>query len=626
MPLENDVTRFFEFLNHDGLGYTELRNFSQDSRPAHRLFTKKVAEFEIFCERYSGQEHVYAGVNPRPKKEGTNESIEKVTDIVLDVEYDHPKNTMISIEQLEYTLESIEKIFKDYQYDNIFAVMTGNGVQIHFKINPTVKSDKLQKAHRRYVEYFRSVLPENIRIDNLCDYARIVRVPGTFNIKGGNLRQAYIWKNGTGRSAVFLNKFTEFYNSVTKEDTKVDVVVQNESMDKMIALLNKYPCYSSLYSTPAQEGEHHHTAVRLIAFLRNEGFNNDEIFSLLDIWDKLNGQYEGSKMIQSLIWKQEKKLYNFGCKDSLLAKYCKFDTCAMKQKEDQFVPLVNMATEAENYLEATASKPPETAPELTTGFPQLDQRMWGLRKGELTVIAAYTSVGKTAAACQIAANNAKKHKKVLYISSESKFTEIYNRMLAETFNIDSFHFRNNWFTQDERDKLKNAKDVAKDWTLWICDEPMPTRTQVETAIKQTHPDIVILDYIQRCDVGKDYDERQGLKEWMQHMKTIASRYNCASVVLSQLRRRQENESDPNLWDLFGSGSLEMEGDNVILLHSKPAREQVGFEEVRTVKWILAKGRNIGIGKFLFQYIGKYARFQEVMDTGEMIAESQVVTA
>lgn len=615
----NEPQKFFNFLAHHDIGYTELRVFNKNNNSVvFQGFVNNATEFCAICDKYA-ENQVYAGVNPRKEQEGHTDSIEYITDIVFDIEYDHPKGTMITVEQWEYVLQAVDKLIHTYKYEDVFAVATGNGVQLHFKIKPFKKNKFLQKAHKKYIEFFRTLLPDDIRADLLHDYARIARVPGTCNFKGGQKREAYIWNEGNGRCNAFLNQLYIFYNevqNVVECDKPLDT--SPGRVDAAINLIKKFPCYKKIFEcSDVPEGEHHFQAVRMIAFLKNECFTPNEVLAVLTKWDERNSNYEGSEMLRSLIWKQEKKLYRFLCTDGLLRKYCDPENCAKKQEdEDEYVPLVDISRDAAMHIENIASKPPQRAPEICTGFPMLDKRMWGLQKGELTVVAGYTSTGKTAFGCQVGAAVARKNnQKVLYISTEGSYTEIFHRMLSETVTVNSFHFRNGWFTPEERAKLREFREEVQKWNLWICDEPCPKYQQVETAIRQTKPDVVILDYIQRCHLPYKDSERRGLQEWMQLMKTFAKRFNCVVLTLSQLRRRGDNDASPNLWDLFGSGALEMEADNVLLLHSKPITTNIDVAAIRDVTVILAKGRNIGVGKMLFQYEGKYCRFSETSDTG-----------
>jgi replicative DNA helicase len=409
----------------------------------------------------------------------------------------------------------------------------------------------------------------------------------------------------------WLNKFPIkeipqwLVDKLTPVESEINEVISDEQLQQAEIQMAKYPCYNSMYqNVKVLPGEHHHTAVRIIAFLRDHLFPESVIYGVLSKWDTINKSYLGNKEIRNLIYKQQNKKYLYNCKDELLLKYCSPDQCPLKQIDDKYIPMLDLVNSPE-LIDKIISKVPETAPEMPIRLNALNQKLWGLRRGELLVIAGFASYGKSAFINQMALDAINQKKTVLIFSSESSCEEVVNRLLANNYEIEGFHFRNGKFTDAERNALISAKSDIKQWKVFICDKSQPQPEDMEFAIRRIKPDVVFLDYLQRCVYGNNRYEQ--LNDWMISLKSFSKTYNIPVIVASQINRASKLEGQPSLHHLLGSGSIEQEGDIVLILDRT---NKMVSPESTVIKGYLEKGRNIGTGKFEFVFNMKYLRFTE----------------
>jgi replicative DNA helicase len=320
----------------------------------------------------------------------------------------------------------------------------------------------------------------------------------------------------------------------------------------------------------------------------------------------------GNKEIRTLIQKQEHKSYLFNCRDELLSLHCDPKTCPIKQIDDKYIPVVSGADIA-NRIDVLITTIPEKEPEIPISLENLSNKMWGLRRGELTVIGGFASYGKSALLNQFILDSIRRQKRVLLFSSESSSDEVINRLLSNELSIDSWQFRRFNFTEKNKKTLEAYKVTVHDWPLSICDKACPTIEDIEFGIRRLQPDIVFIDYIQRCVSGHDMYEQ--LKDWMVSLKSFAKIYDIAVIAASQVGRASKQEgASPGLHHLHGSSSIEQEANNCIILDRKDGQDDTS-EVIITAH--LCKGKDIGTGKFILKLNTDYLRFTEMPKDGQM---------
>lgn len=258
-----------------------------------------------------------------------------------------------------------------------------------------------------------------------------------------------------------------------------------------------------------------------------------------------------------------------------------------------------------------------------TGFKLFDN-YYLLRPNTLTVIAAFTSVGKSALAMNIAMSAAKNGVTVGYYSLEMGKAELASRALSGVSGLSSSTMMNKKLEEVE---LKNFKEaVAKDRDLPIYIDERATVSFDRTirsirTLKKTHNvGLVIIDYLQIYTQVSDSTE-QSLGYMARAAKNIAKELGIPVILLSQLNRSAEH---PSIKMLRGSGQIEESADNIVLIDRPEAypdntvKKYIGeFKDASThgtAKLILAKGRGVGVGCELVGFEPRFTQFFEMDST------------
>ncbi len=258
-----------------------------------------------------------------------------------------------------------------------------------------------------------------------------------------------------------------------------------------------------------------------------------------------------------------------------------------------------------------------------TDFPSLDRKTHGLKPGEMVLIAARPSVGKTAFALNIAANVALGHgKKVAIFSLEMPSDLLAKRMLAyiSKVQITKMDTRGG-LTQTDYRKLYNGYRALLASGIYIDDYSMNGPTDVLSKCRRLKReqglDLVIIDYLQLMTEqksGRSSESRQvEVSDMSRKMKIYAKELGCPIILLSQMSRDIEKRDDhsPLLSDLRESGSIEQDADVVMFLNN-PSRYNPALpanEVILDVK----KNRNGTIGEIRLDWDGDTTSFKEIVD-------------
>ena len=214
-----------------------------------------------------------------------------------------------------------------------------------------------------------------------------------------------------------------------------------------------------------------------------------------------------------------------------------------------------------------------------TGLKDLDDRLGGLHKSDLLIIAGRPSMGKTALATNIAFHAAKKIQDdnkqscVAFFSLEMSSEQLSTRILAEQSKIKSNDIRRGKISEEQFDKfLETSKDIAE-LPLYIDETPAISIAALSNRarrIKRIHGlDLIVVDYIQLMRATNTKDGRvQEISEITQGLKAIAKELAVPVLALSQLSRavEQRDIKKPMLSDLRESGSIEQDADVVMFVY------------------------------------------------------------
>jgi len=267
---------------------------------------------------------------------------------------------------------------------------------------------------------------------------------------------------------------------------------------------------------------------------------------------------------------------------------------------------------------------------IATGFVELDYLTSGLQPGELIIIAARPSLGKTALALNIASYAAIENKKVVGVFSlEMSKESLLARLLCSEARINSHKLRTGFTSKEDWEKMRRAMGRLVVAPLLIDDSPALSIMQIRAKARRLKAekglDLLIVDYLQLATGHGRFENRnQEVSYISRGLKSIAKELHVPVIALSQLSRAPEagKGREPQLADLRDSGSIEQDADVVIFIHRASASEESdGDNTGGVVELNVGKQRNGPTGRFKLVFLKPYVRFENVADRGTEMDES-----
>ncbi len=270
-----------------------------------------------------------------------------------------------------------------------------------------------------------------------------------------------------------------------------------------------------------------------------------------------------------------------------------------------------------------------------TGFIEFDRMTSGLQKGELIIIAARPSMGKTALAINIAQNAALDHgAKVAVFSLEMSKASLLRRMLASQAGVDQQRLQKGFLGKEDHDKLQNALGQLIESHIFIDDSAGISLAEMRAKARRLKQnagglDLVVVDYLQLMTATLPSGGRKGYENRTQEvsaisrgLKAMAKELDVPLVALSQLSRASERRGEdkrPMLSDLRESGSIEQDADVVAFIHRESyynRTEEMSESDKAQSEIILAKQRNGPTGTVHMYFNARYTRFETLDKTHE----------
>ena len=341
--------------------------------------------------------------------------------------------------------------------------------------------------------------------------------------------------------------------------------------------------------------------------------------------DAKNGSIDqdGKQIIES----SEKKLFDLAEKGSFSSSIVKFDE-ALKMT-------IEMASSAYKNEEGIVGVP--------TGLRDLDDRLGGLHKSDLIIIAGRPSMGKTALATNIAFNASKKlqddgkKSSVAFFSLEMSSEQLSTRILAEQSRIKSNDIRRGRISEEQFDKFIEASKNISELPLYIDETPAISIAALSNRarrIKRIYGlDMVVVDYIQLMTASNSRKDGrvQEISEITQGLKALAKELSVPVLALSQLSRavEQRDNNKPQLADLRESGSIEQDADVVMFVYREAyylerkeprpgtveyAEWQAKMSEVSNMaEIIVGKQRHGPTGNVFLEFEAMFTKFKDIQN-------------
>ena len=331
---------------------------------------------------------------------------------------------------------------------------------------------------------------------------------------------------------------------------------------------------------------------------------------------------------QTIIENSEKVLYDLAERGSSNSALLKFDE-AIKQT-------VNMASNAFKNDEGIVGVP--------TGLKDLDDRLGGLHKSDLIIIAGRPSMGKTALATNIAFHAAKKIQEtgkkgsVAFFSLEMSSEQLSTRILAEQSRIKSNDIRRGKISEEQLEQFIETSKNISELPMYIDETPAISVAALSNRarrIKRLYGlDMIVIDYIQlmRATFALKEGRVQEISEITQGLKALAKELSVPVLALSQLSRAVEQRDDkkPLLSDLRESGSIEQDADVVMFVYRESyylkakeprpatvehAEWQAKMNEVsHLAELIIGKQRHGPTGNVMLEFEEMFTKFKDAVNS------------
>ena len=256
----------------------------------------------------------------------------------------------------------------------------------------------------------------------------------------------------------------------------------------------------------------------------------------------------------------------------------------------------------------------------STGFKDLDNKLQGLQKGDLVVVAGRPSMGKTSFAMNIAENvllDDDSNGAVLIFSLEMPGESLTTRLLSGMTKLNQQNVRSGMLNDDELRILLQQSEKLKNMPLWIDDSsilsPMELRAKARR-LARTEKDglsLIVVDYLQLMQLPLSIENRVNqISEISRSLKSLAKELNVPVIALSQLNRAVEQRPNkrPIMADLRDSGAIEQDADVILFIYRDEVYNE-DSEQGNKAEIIIGKQRNGPIGTVNLTFLKEFTRFE-----------------
>lgn len=257
---------------------------------------------------------------------------------------------------------------------------------------------------------------------------------------------------------------------------------------------------------------------------------------------------------------------------------------------------------------------------LATGYVDLDRMTSGLQAGELIVIAARPSMGKTALAMNIVEHVALQLKKAAAVfSMEMSGSQLALRMIGSVGRVDQHKLRTGTFEESEWPKLVDAVGRLNDSQIHIDDTAGLNALEVRSRARRLHRQcgglsLIVVDYLQLMSGtanSREENRATEVAEISRGLKSLAKELKLPVIALSQLNRSVESRQDkrPMMSDLRESGAIEQDADLILFIYRDEVYNPTNEASKGKAEIIVAKQRNGPTGPVTLTFLGRHTRFE-----------------
>ena len=334
---------------------------------------------------------------------------------------------------------------------------------------------------------------------------------------------------------------------------------------------------------------------------------------------------ENDKTGENIIEDAEQSLFKLAERGSFSQSYISFNKAV-----DQTIQMATLAMQSDRGVVG-----------VPTGLKDLDEKLGGLHKSDLIIIAGRPSMGKTALATNIAYSAAKnildskEKSSVAFFSLEMSSEQLSTRILSEQSRIPSNDIRRGKVSEEQLNNYIETSRNIYDLPLYIDETPAITISALSNRARRMKRlfglNLIVVDYIQlmRTNSNKNDGRVQEISEITQGLKAIAKELGVPVIALSQLSRAVEQRDDklPQLSDLRESGSIEQDADVVLFVYREQyylEKKQPKLGSIEHAEWqskmndvngladiIIGKQRHGPTGNIHVEFEAVYTKFKDL---------------
>ncbi len=307
-----------------------------------------------------------------------------------------------------------------------------------------------------------------------------------------------------------------------------------------------------------------------------------------------------------------------------------FNLRATFQKQDELLkPAKDFVTLAIDQFESAYKARGTGVLGVPSGFVDLDRMCNGFKGGQLIVLAARPSMGKSALAMNILQHAAEKGHGSALFSLEMPGVEMAQRMICSDANVSLQRVRDGFLAKQDFPRITTAGSKVSRQNIWIDETASLSltalRARARRLVARHKISFIVIDYLQlmKCPSRRgDANRALEIADITGGLKTLAKELDIPIIALAQLNREAERRGEPKLSDLRESGSIEQDADIVLLLHRNkdednltPQKQGESEEEFRrrVPTLYVAKQRNGPVGSFSLLFDGETTRFRDCTD-------------
>lgn len=295
----------------------------------------------------------------------------------------------------------------------------------------------------------------------------------------------------------------------------------------------------------------------------------------------------------------------------------------------QYFPVQQVIKDTFKILQTLYEKK-EPITGIPTGYIDLDHMTAGLQPGDLVIVAARPSMGKTTLALNIASHasaEAKNKVASVIFSLEMGKEQLVMRFLSSIARVDASRMRTGHFVDSDWPRLTNAAGILHNAKIFIDDTPAISVLELRSKARRLKSEhdigLIIIDYLQLMRGTNPESRQQEISEISRSLKALAKELGVPVIALSQLNRSLENRHDkrPMMSDLRESGAIEQDADLIMFVYREAVycehcRKRDGScteNHERAAEIIIGKQRNGPIGTVNLTFMGEHTRFENSSD-------------